>query len=109
MFIELNNQDANHLATGKLQRDNIKTPFKYETLKKSRRYSKEDPMDGFMSMKSNVSIKTNTELNFVKGDKVYLQEHDHYLRVVNFTKDIDEKQYMFLNNATKITYTLDLE
>lgn len=108
MFLELNNRDPDQIATGYLLRERRKIPFNYCMLDKARKVTRNEPMEGLISFQVNMSIKTNDDLKFAFGDKVILEEIDQPMTVVGLTKKVNEKQYMFLNTAVDVEYTLDL-
>lgn len=109
MLIQLQGKLTTQLATGNLIREGVKYPFRYESLPESRKYTIHNPRDGFATLKANISIKTNENLNFVNGDLIKLEDYETTLRVVNITKKVNEKQYMYLKSATSAEYILDLE
>lgn len=109
MFLELNEMDPNNLATGKLIRKNQEFEFKYSTLPESRRYATDHPIEGLVRLKASVSIKTKNDLTYSHGDKVLLEGYNATLTVVNLTKRVTERQFMFLNDPVDVEWVLDLE
>lgn len=104
-FIELNNL-RDEQATGYLIRENIKTLFRYKTVK-PRTFMFNDAIVGWKAVVARMTIQTQDDLKFAEGDQILLEEIEKPLRVVNITKELDEKQYMFLKEAS-VKYTLDL-
>lgn len=108
MLVQLKNKSTTQLATGNLIREGIKYPFKYETLDKARKITRNDPIEGFITFQVNTTIKTNTDLKFVFNDKILLEEMEQPMTVVGISRKVNERQYMFLNSSNEVEYTLDL-
>ncbi len=108
MLLQLNDNVSKEYGDAKLIRKNSIVNFKYEPID-ARKYVRNDPHQGFITLKASQSIKTHEELNFVYGDKIKLDAFDKELTVVNTSKDIKNKpQMMFMQNSFSVEYILDL-
>lgn len=104
-FNDMNNKE---FGDAKLIRKRAVKPFKYEKTA-ARKFTINDGMQGYITVKATQSIKTHDELNFVRGDKIQLDTSGSYAVVANFTKDVNDKQLTLLKSDYSVTYTLDLE
>lgn len=107
MILQLNDNNSKEYGDAKLIRNKSVKDFKYEQVD-SRKYVRNDPVHGFITMKASQSIKTHEELNFVFGDKIKLDAYDKELVVVNISKTVNAKQLMLLKQNYSVTYILDL-
>lgn len=105
--LDLNKRSDTNPATAQLVREKYKASFKYETLD-PRKFLFDDPIACFKSVVAKMTIKTSANFDFVLGDKIYLEEVKVPMQVVNLSKKVDEKQYIFLRKSNKVEYILDL-
>lgn len=107
MILQLNDNNSKEYGDAKLIRNKSVKDFKYEQID-SRKYVRNDPAQGYITLKASQSIKTHEELHFVFGDKIKLDAYDKELVVVNISKKVNDKQLMLLKQNISVEYILDL-
>lgn len=108
MIVSLGKTFSTQLATGKLERKGKRFAFRYDVVE-SRRFTREDPMEGLMNFRATMTIETNSNLNFVHGDKIYLDGSKKAMKVQNISTSTPKKgQHLYLKKPVEKKWTLDL-